>query len=459
MKSKRSLLFFAITLCSLMAYSASPTGTLPVVYLTTNDGQSICDKENYKGGTVYIDPLSTGYEALGSAQTPVTAQLRGRGNWTWNGFDKKPYKIKFDAKQKVLGMPSNKHWCLMAHADDNLGFLKNYIGYVLSEQIGLKWTPRTVPVELVINGSYEGLYFLTEHVRVGSQRVNITEQEDLSTEDVTGGWLVEIDNYWEEGNVEFYEGNGQHMMVTMKSPEILSQTQRDYITAQLHGLNDAIYGSSAEQLWGMLDVDEAAKYYLVQEIMEDCESYHGSCYLYKDRDINGQQAKWFFGPVWDFGNAYNRHRELWIYEAPSFAQYWIGQIAQWPEFQVKVKEYWYIYYHSLINDTRSQITSFSNLISSAAVQDANKWRGTQNYCDNSNLTNRKNDFLDKFNWRINWLYSQLGEGIRPATWDNECVESPALNIESKKILRDGQIIIQRGAKFYTLQGQEIRSYQ
>ena len=259
--------------------------------------------------------------------------------------------------------------------------------------------------------------------------------------------------------MEFDEGNGQHMMVTMKSPEILSQTQRDYITAQLHGLNDAIYGPSAEQLWGMLDIDEAAKYYLVQEIMEDCESYHGSCYLYKDRDINGQQAKWFFGPVWDFGNAYNRHQEKWIYVDPTWAQYWIGQIAQWPEFQVKVKEYWYIYYHSLINDTRSQITSFSNLISSAAVQDANKWRGTQNYCDNSNLTKRKNDFLDKFNWRINWLYSQLGEGIRPATWDNECVESPALNIESRKILRDGQIIIQRGAKFYTLQGQEIRSYQ
>ena len=456
MKSQRILISFVVILFSIVVYSASPTGTLPVVYLTTNDGQAIRDKENYKGGTVYIDPLSTGYEALGSAQTPVTAQLKGRGNWTWNGFDKKPYKIKFDAKQKVLGMPSNKHWCLMAHADDNLGFLKNYVGYVLSEQIGLKWTPHTVPVELVINGSYQGLYFMTEHVRVGSKRVNITEQEDLATEDVTGGWLIEIDNYWEEGNVEFNEGNGQHVMVTMKSPEILSQVQRDYITTQLYGLNDAIYGSSAEQLWGMLDVDEAAKYYLVQEIMEDCESYHGSCYLYKDRDVNGQQAKWFFGPVWDFGNAYNRHQEKWIYKEPTWPQYWIGQIATWPEFQTKVKEYWYIYYHSLIDDTRTKIADFSSLISSAAVQDANKWRGTSNYCDNSNLTSRKNDFLSNFNWRINWLYSKWGEGIRPVTWDNENVERPASSVESKKILRDGQIIIQRGEKFYNLQGQEIK---
>ncbi len=456
MKTKRIMVLFAAILLSIAAHSVSQTGTLPVVYITTDDNQPIRDKETYKGGTVYIDPLNTGYEALGSDQTPVTAQLKGRGNWTWNGFDKKPYKIKFDAKQKVLGMPSNKHWCLMAHADDNLGFLKNYVGYVLSEQIGLKWTPHTVPVELVINGSYQGLYFMTEHVRVGSKRVNITEQEDLATEDVTGGWLVEIDNYWEEGNVEFNEGNDQHVMVTMKSPEILSQVQRDYITAQLNGLNNAIYGSSGELLWSMLDVDEAAKYYLVQEIMEDCESYHGSCYLYKDRDLNGQQAKWFFGPVWDFGNAYNRHQEKWIYKEPIWPQYWIGQIATWPEFQTKVKEYWYIYYHSLIDETRTKIADFSSLISSAAVQDANKWRGTSNYCDNSNLTSRKNDFLSNFNWRINWLYSKWGEGIRPVTWDNENVERPASSVESKKILRDGQIIIQRGEKFYNLQGQEIK---
>lgn len=459
MKVERNIVFIVVLLFATCVFSTSPTGTLPVVYLTTNDGQAITDKENYKGGTVYIDPLSTGYEALGNAEAPVTAQLKGRGNWTWNGFDKKPYKIKFDAKQQVLGMPSNKHWCLLAHADDCLGFLKNAVGFMLSEQIGLKWTPRYVPVELFINGHYQGLYFLTEHVRVGTKRVNITEQEDLATEDVTGGWLVEIDNYQEEGNIEFYEGNGQHVMVTMKSPEILSQPQREYITTQISGLNDAIYGSEEEQLWNMMDLDEAAKYYLVQELMEDCESYHGSCYLYKDRDTDGQQAKWFFGPVWDFGNAFNRHEENWIYVHPTWPQYWIGQIAQWPAFQTKVQEYWYIFYHSQVNDTRSQINTFVNLISQAAVKDANKWRGTSNYCDNSNMSNRKKDFLNAFNWRVNWLYSQWNEGIKPATWNNGLVESQELKVDSKKILRDGQLIIQRGEQFYNLQGQQIRLYQ
>ena len=76
-------------------------------------------------------------------------------------------------------------------------------------------------VELVMNGKYQGLYFLTEHVRVDSKRVNITEQEDQATDSVSGGWLIEIDNYQEAGNIEFDEGNGQHVMVSLREPEEL----------------------------------------------------------------------------------------------------------------------------------------------------------------------------------------------------------------------------------------------
>ena len=256
------------------------TGTLPVVYLNTTNGVAITSKEDYVGGSLYIDPLNTGYEALGSETAPVTGQFKGRGNWTWNGFDKKPYRIKFDTKQNVLGMPKNKHWCLMAHADDWLGFLRNPVGSMLSRAIGLRWTPGTVPVELVMNGQYQGLYFLTEHVRVGNNRVNITEQEDNALDSVSGGWLVEIDNYYEEGNVTVWEGNGQEVWITMKSPEILSDAQRTYIESQLNSLNNAIWGTDESDVWNRLDLDEAVKYYLVQELMEDCESYHGSCYLY-----------------------------------------------------------------------------------------------------------------------------------------------------------------------------------
>ena len=425
---------------------------LPVVYVTTT--APIESKEEYVTGTLYIDPLGTGYEALGTAEAPITAQFKGRGNWTWTGFDKKPYRIKMDAKQKVLGMPSNKHWCLMAAADDNLGFLRMPLGHMISEAIGLRWTPRLVPVELVLNNKYVGLYFMTEHVRVGSKRVNIEEQEEgeKQADLITGGWLVEIDNYSTENNITFTEGNGQDIMVSLKEPEIISAEQRNYIVHQMLELNTALYEKTPQHIERILDMKESAKYYLVQEIMGDCESYHGSCYLYKDRDSLGKVDKWKFGPVWDFGNSYRSyHHDGWIYERPQFAQYWIGQLATWPSFQKELSEQWWIYYHTKKDEVRARLVEISKLIAQAAKNDAVVWRNTLNYTDNSNMTEKTNSILEQYDWRIRWLYSKLGEGTKPPTTGDIQIGAPEET--TKKMMRDGQVVIIRnGVEYNTLGG-------
>ncbi|MEE1095076.1 MAG: CotH kinase family protein [Paludibacteraceae bacterium] len=428
---------------------------LPVVYVTTT--APIESKDVYVTGTIYIDPLTTGYEALGTAQTPITAQFKGRGNWTWTGFDKKPYRIKMDVKQKVLGMPSNKHWCLMAAADDNLGFLRMPLGHMISEAIGLRWTPRLVPVELVLNNKYVGLYFMTEHVRVGSKRVNIEEQLEGETQAdlITGGWLVEIDNYPTENNITFTEGNGQAIMVSLKEPEIISAEQRNYIVNQMLELNTALYEKTPQHIERILDMKEAAKYYLVQEIMGDCESYHGSCYLYKDRDSLGMVDKWKFGPVWDFGNSYRSyHHNGWIYERPQFAQYWIGQLATWPSFQKELSEQWWIYYHTKKDEVRAQLVEISKLITQAAKNDAVVWRNTLNYTDNTNMTEKTNSILEQYDWRIQWLYSKLGEGTKPPTTGDIQISTPEET--TKKIMRDGQVVIIRNGVEYNMLGGRMK---
>jgi hypothetical protein len=428
---------------------------LPVVYVTTT--APIESKEEYVTGTLYIDPLGTGYEALGTAEAPITAQFKGRGNWTWIGFDKKPYRIKMDAKQKVLGMPSNKHWCLMAAADDNLGFLRMPLGHMISEAIGLRWTPRLVPVELVLNNKYVGLYFMTEHVRVGSKRVNIEEQEEgeKQADLITGGWLVEIDNYQTENNITFTEGNGQDIMVSLKEPEIISAEQRNYIVNQMLELNSALYEKTPQHIERILDMKESAKYYLVQEIMGDCESYHGSCYLYKDRDSLGTVDKWKFGPVWDFGNSYRSyHHNGWIYERPEFAQYWIGQLATWPSFQKELSEQWWIYYHTKKDEVRARLVDISKLIAQAAKNDAVVWRNTLNYTDNSNMTEKTNSILEQYDWRIRWLYSKLGEGTKPPTTGDIQIGAPEES--TKKMMRDGQVVIIRNGVEYDLLGKRVK---
>ena len=112
---------------------AKISGTLPVVYVNTQNNSAINDTETQIKATIYIDSILPEYRSLGSPSMPITGTIKGRGNYTWRDFDKKPYKIKFDQKQKVLGMPNNRHWCLMANTDDNLGYLRMPAGFHISK--------------------------------------------------------------------------------------------------------------------------------------------------------------------------------------------------------------------------------------------------------------------------------------------------------------------------------------
>lgn len=461
----RTILTILLFVCPSALSAVSPSGTLPVMYITTRNNLSV-SRDQAVEATLYVTGHGA-YPSLGSSSEQIPLTIRGRGNWTWNGFDKKPYKIVFAQGygQKLLGMNKSKHWALLAGADEYFGFFKNTAGYYLSEQTGLPYTPHQVPVELVLNGSYEGLYFVTETIRIDNDRVNIREQEDGETDPniITGGWLVEIDNYSTEGNITFHEDNGQYVMVTPQAPEVLSSVQRDYITGQLYDLNDAIYNHGSKPLQDLLDLTDAARFYLVQEIMEDCESYHGSCYLYKDRDStdtrgNKVVAKWHFGPVWDFGNAYNRGKERFIYDGPSFSQIWIEQLCRNELFSERVQQVWYQYRSQGHSSVLDRLDAFASEIASAAKRDAQRWNGANAHtCDN--VSDRKKEFVDRMSRRIDWLYSQWGKGnSTPLPVDNSetaTAETSFSSSRSRIVMCHGQLFIERNGKRYTLTGAPV----
>ena len=128
--------FLAFVSCAFAA-DGKPTRTLPVVYINTEGSKPIVEKEEKIPATIWIDAAGTGYEPLGSEAAPVAFTVSGRGNYSWVGFDKKPYKVKFASKTSVLGMPKSKNFALLAHADDNLAFLRNAMGFELSKRMGL----------------------------------------------------------------------------------------------------------------------------------------------------------------------------------------------------------------------------------------------------------------------------------------------------------------------------------
>lgn len=117
-----------ININNVLAFGYSQT--LPVMFIQTEDNKPILTKTEYINATYYIDPMGIeGIDPIGSVLNPLPLQIRGRGNFTWGYFDKKPYRIKLEKKQALLGMKKSKHFALLAHADNDYAFFRNTVGF------------------------------------------------------------------------------------------------------------------------------------------------------------------------------------------------------------------------------------------------------------------------------------------------------------------------------------------
>ena len=455
---KRTIFFFLFTSLLLVAQAASYSGTLPVLYIQTENKQQITSKDYYLNATYYLDALGlAGYQSIGSASAPLTMEIKGRGNYSWTGFDKKPYRIKLAEKQPLLGMNKSKHFALLAHADDSndrKGFMRNAVGFELSKMIGMTYTPNAKPLEVVLNGDYIGLYFLTETIRVDKDRVNIVEQEDEETnsDNITGGWLVEIDNYDTDPHVTIKEGGKTTMWITYKTPEVLSYQQEQYLTQQMKLIDNLVYGDkNSNELWNYLDMDALAKFYIVQELTDNYESFHGSCYLHKEIGAN---EKWHFGPVWDFGSSFNRDKSQYMYQGDVWHNHWIPEICKFPAFMTRVKEIWNEFYNGNYNDIYTFINTHKSQIAKAAVKDKERWsqyHGSQTistYIDRTTEVLRKNAAWLNQQWKTSGNTGggdnegSLSEVTSMYVWVNgQSVEYPIAQVDSITFAKKEGIII------------------
>lgn len=428
---KQFYLLILLIFTSLSTLAASPSGTLPVMYINTTNNAAISSNEDYIGATFYIDALSSGYTSTGTADSPVEMKIRGRGNTSWTDYDKKPYRFKLSLGIKLLDMPKSKNYCLLAHAEDQNAFLRNTAGYKVSQLMNLAYTPDRRAVELVLNGQYLGLYFLSETVRVDKDRVAITKQLDNETDPtlITGGWLLEIDNADDPEQVKITEGNGNVARFTHKLPESLSSAQNEYLLGQLNAINSAVYytDKNSTEWQNYINLDTIARYYIVQEVLDNYEAFNCNTYLYKQR---GNENIWSFGPVWDFTAAYRRNSQQFIYQNNELQQVWIAEIAKFPAFQTKVRELWAQFYTNQYPTISSYLDSFINSMSTAIAADYQCWPayGT------ANPSTALSQFKDLFEQRVQWLNSQWSKesGIDNINIDNN---APAqyYNLQGMKV--------------------------
>lgn len=459
------------------------SGTLPVLYIdvrnadgTYNDeiiSKDLAHKDYFDAeyrldlnGCKWLEEL--GAKSVGTADAPLKAQIKARGNWTRKGFSKKPFKLKLADKQALLGLSKSKHFALLAHADDNRGYLRNFTGFNLGRRIGLPWTPWQQPVEVVINGDYRGLYFLTESIRIEKDRVNITELDDNVSDAalISGGYLVELDNYDEDNQLRFTEKScvGGHSLdalrVTFDTPEEYSELQRRFVGDQFEAINNAV-GVCDDALWSYLDLDDAARYYLVNEIIGHVEAYHGSTYLFRDR---GEGQKWHFSPLWDCGNAFVAPAEGYFYDHDPFGNTWIPSMRQNARFNDKIEATWEWFMSACYGGLTDDIKAYCDHIAAAAVADRRRWKdrpvpdGGQPVADNSDITGRRDEVISYLAKRIAWLTNRFGkfDAANPAA-EPERDTTPAAALPAYAGIEN--VIIDADSdspvKYYNLSGIEI----
>ncbi|MDO4319623.1 MAG: CotH kinase family protein [Bacteroidales bacterium] len=470
------------------------SGTLPVLYINVKNADGtynneVIDKDlahkNYFDGEYWLDVNGCkwledlGAESIGSADAPLPLEIKARGNYTRKAFAKKPFKLKLGAKQRLLGMSKSKHYAILAHADDNKGYLRNFTGFNLGHRIGLPWTPSQQPVEVVINGDYRGLYFLTESIRVGDGRVPVQELDDNVSDPalISGGYLVELDNYDEDNQIRLEEkgqapGYKDALRITFDTPEEYSALQLRFVTDQFTAMNDLI-GDNSDDLWSYMDIDDAARYYLVEEIISHVEAYHGSTYMYRDR---GEGQKWHFSPLWDCGNGFNGPVDGFFYDHAPFGATWIASLRLNGKFNDKVRATWLWFMSNAYDGLIADIDAYVADITEAAKADRRRWRdrpvpdGGQGVVDNSDMQSRRNDVVNRLQSKIEWLKGRFGDftgrvydepardttpaaplpgyaqsGVEDIAVDNADADFEFYNLQGRRIARPaaGQVVIVR----------------
>ncbi len=254
------------------------------LYITTDGSVGVQSKDDYVTCYISLDG-GDGYNMYSG-----TGRIRGRGNSTWEWYDKKPYRIKLDKKHKMLGLDSNKDWVLLANYRDVTDLMNTFM-FEVARWMGMPYCNHTRYVELFLDGDYRGLYQLTEQVEQGKSRVDVADDGGiLLAMDLDDGPSLSpsaTDNFW---------STVYNMPMCVKYPKDVDAQTKDSIQALLAQLETAIRNVDYETLDSLMDMRSFMTMALLQEYSYNVEiAAPRSIFMYKDAG-----GKWAMGPFWDW---------------------------------------------------------------------------------------------------------------------------------------------------------------
>lgn len=369
---------------------------LPIVRVTSS--APVVDKDTWIDGTIEIEG-----KGLGDLQLMKT-KVKGRGNSTW-AWEKKPYALKFSSKMEVLGMPKHKRWCLIANYMDKT-LMRNRIAYYIGEHTGLGWTPRTRFAEVYLNGEYLGNYLIVEQIKIDGNRLNIDEMttEDNEGEALTGGYLLELDNYFDEPNK--FRSVSSDMPVNIKSPEeTITYQQFNYIRNYFDDADKLLFDRNFQDPSPMFDFDSFIDYWIVNELMGNSELKHPkSFYVHKPR-----MGKLTAGPIWDFdyGTLTFAYAEQWLVRDNNL---WLTRMLSSMAVRKRAKERWQAIY-PFLQTIPDYIEQQRTYIAESATRNFERWPQIKTELPNGDESLTFDEAVTRlkksYEVRLAWLHAKI----------------------------------------------------
>ena len=264
---------------------------LPTVSIHTENNVEPYDKEHN------INALITIVNEKGNKVQTDSGTVRLRGNNS-RKFPKKPYRIKFNKKRKVLDAPAKaKKWTLINNYGDKT-LMRNLLAFELSRCLNMPYTPYGKSVDVVLNGEYKGNYQLCDHIDVKKNRVELDTLADKSGDQNSTAFLMEVDARAATEKCWFKSEKGTPVTIHYPDDDEITPQQKSYIEDCFNAL---------EKDWKKtLDLNTFIRHFFVGELSGNTDTYW-SVYMYKHR----KNDTIFVGPVWDFDIAFDNDQRTY----------------------------------------------------------------------------------------------------------------------------------------------------
>lgn len=345
-------------------FEISTRDNVPVLYISTNQPiDEVPDKETYLDASISYCPSDGLTDSLSAK-----VSIKGRGNTTWE-MPKKPYRLKFEKKQPLAGLPKAKSFVLLANYLDNT-LMKNAVAFEMARLLDMPYANEAVPVDLVFNGEPRGSYMLTQKVGINAGSVNI---EELT------GVMWEIDSYYDE---EYkFRSTRFDLPCMIKDPDFLEIAEEDSITAKAYwefwkaDLDLALTQVYNGKWQDVFDAGSLVDYLLVNHLLGNLEITQAkSIYFYKE----APGMKYKFGPVWDFDWALGFFSEAFPAGTPFIRpdnagyDFWMKIVTD-PEFIALFRERLDDFEREGLQQLLSFIDDYADRIRISACKDSEIW--------------------------------------------------------------------------------------